>query len=488
MIPNIDNSPASSATAGSIPGLAAAELDGHLARLFGVAERLADFAAVVAAVFAASRLYQALEPYRAARYGSPRLLFCAAGFGVLFVLLLERHGGYRPSVSLLAIRETERILRVTLQAFMVALLAAYFFAASVSRLAFGFALLAVPLFVTIEKWEMHRLLCALRSRGYAARKSVILGTGPAARRIYSALVRSPRLGIEPVAFLGTDGQNSPGEIYESSYRRSRHAKVLSAPLCPELFRQLDASVLVIAEPSVDHQSMLLTLEKTSEAGVSTYVASGDFVEPGYWVDYTELDGIMLACLSRGTTRMVYDAGKRTLDVLISGAALLLLAPLAAVIAVAIRSTSPGPVLFRQQRAGKGGRLFSIYKFRTMYQEVPQYGYSPQGTGDPRVTPIGRFLRRTSVDELPQLLNVFLGQMSLVGPRPEMPFLVEQYTPLQRQRLAVKPGMTGLWQISADRAFLIHENMEYDLFYVRHRSLFMDAAILLHTLLFAGRGV
>jgi lipopolysaccharide/colanic/teichoic acid biosynthesis glycosyltransferase len=124
----------------------------------------------------------------------------------------------------------------------------------------------------------------------------------------------------------------------------------------------------------------------------------------------------------------------------------------------------------------------------MYRDAPTYGYSPRAGEDPRITGIGRFLRRTSLDELPQLINVFRGQMSLVGPRPEMPFIVQQYTAWQRQRLAVKPGITGLWQLSADRAFLIHENMEYDLYYTRHRSLFMDVAILLHTFLFAARGV
>jgi hypothetical protein len=110
-------------------------------------------------------------------------------------------------------------------------------------------------------------------------------------------------------------------------------------------------------------------------------------------------------------------------------------------------------------------MFTMYKFRTMYEEAPVYGYSPGQDHDPRITPVGRLLRRTSLDEFPQLFNVLLGQMSLVGPRPEMPFIVEQYTLMQRQRLAVKPGMTGLWQISADRAFLIHENIEYDLYFI-----------------------
>ena len=108
--------------------------------------------------------------------------------------------------------------------------------------------------------------------------------------------------------------------------------------------------------------------------------------------------------------------------------------------------------------------------------------------DPRITPVGRFLRHTCIDELPQLLNVLRGEMSLVGPRPEMPFIVEQYEEIHRRRLAVKPGITGLWQLSADRSSPIHQNISYDLYYVRNRNLMMDVAILLHTCVFAFRGV
>jgi len=120
--------------------------------------------------------------------------------------------------------------------------------------------------------------------------------------------------------------------------------------------------------------------------------------------------------------------------------------------------------------------------------VPQYEFSPQSPNDPRITRVGRFLRRTSLDELPQLLNVLQGSMSLVGPRPEMPFIVESYSDKHRQRLCIKPGLTGLWQLSGDRAFLIHENLEYDLYYIQNRNVFMDLAILLHTSIFATRGI
>ena len=124
----------------------------------------------------------------------------------------------------------------------------------------------------------------------------------------------------------------------------------------------------------------------------------------------------------------------------------------------------------------------------MRVDVPSYEYSPKEPSDPRLTRVGRFLRRTSLDELPQLLNVVRGDMSLVGPRPEMPFIVAQYNDTHYQRLRVKPGITGLWQLSADRAYLIHENLEYDLYYIRNRNFFLDIAILVHTAAFAMRGI
>jgi len=470
------------------PRSIAADWGGYLAHALVSGEKLFDFATVVAAIYAASALSRRLRPHVLAWQKPSALLLSAGGFALLFVFLLERHGGYRPCLSLLAIRETERVLRVTLQAFSLALVVAYLAHAGASRLGIVFGLVLVPLFLTLEKWQVHGLLCRLRSRGYATRQAVIVGTGSAARRIYTSLIGSPKFGIEPVAFVEEDASASTSEIYECSYRREHSAKVLPGPVRPELLSQLGASVLVIADPAMPRDEMLLTMSEAAEMGVTTYFAAEDFIAPGFWVDYAELDGIMLARFSRETTRTVYETGKRMLDVAVAAAVIVLSAPLAAIIAVLVKRTSSGPTLFRQQRVGKAGRLFTMYKFRTMYVEASAYGYSPGQDHDPRITPLGRLLRRTSLDELPQFLNVLLGQMSMVGPRPEMPFIVEQYTPAQRQRLAVKPGITGLWQISADRAFLIHENIEYDLYYVRHRSLFMDVAILLHTLWFAPRGV
>lgn len=187
-----------------------------------------------------------------------------------------------------------------------------------------------------------------------------------------------------------------------------------------------------------------------------------------------------------TASRYYAFCKRAVDLVLSALLLVLFAPLLALIAVLVRLDSPGPALFIQKRAGRNGKLFTIYKFRSMYAGSPIYDFSPITSRDPRITTIGRLLRRTSLDELPQLLNVLLGNMSLVGPRPEMPFIVQQYNEQQRQRLCVIPGMTGLWQLSPFRGLPIHQNIHYDLYYIRNRTFLMDIAIIVQTLFFTMR--
>jgi exopolysaccharide biosynthesis polyprenyl glycosylphosphotransferase len=481
-------SPARFATTIPFPHVPAADWGSYLVRGLASGERLFDAAAVIVALCIAEAVGFATRPPRPAWLTPSARVFCAAGFALLFTFLLERHGGYRPCLSLLAIRETERVLRVTLQAFSIALVTAWLCRIPVPRTMVAIALPSLPLFLTIEKWELQKLLRGLRGKGYGTRRAIILGTSSTARRIFTALINSPKLGIEPIAFVDEDASTELTEIFECSYRRRHSAKVLPGPLRSELFQKLDASILVVVEPALDREAMLLAMSQASHLGVRTYFAAEDLLNPGQPIDYEEIDGIMFARPCEDAPRVLYELGKRVLDIGFAIFGLLFLAPVAATIAIVVRKTSPGAVLFRQQRVGKAGRLFPMYKFRTMYEDAPAYGYSPTEGEDKRITPVGRFLRRTSLDEIPQLINVLLGHMSLVGPRPEMPFIVEQYTDALRRRLALKPGLTGLWQISADRAFLIHQSPEYDAYYARHRSLFLDIAILLHTCLVAARGV
>jgi lipopolysaccharide/colanic/teichoic acid biosynthesis glycosyltransferase len=180
--------------------------------------------------------------------------------------------------------------------------------------------------------------------------------------------------------------------------------------------------------------------------------------------------------------------KRVIDLLLATPLLILSLPLFLFAAVLIKIESRGPVFFRQQRIGKDGVPFFMWKFRSMCEDSPRYERSPISDTDLRLTTVGRILRRLSLDELPQLINVVKGEMSLVGPRPEMPFIVAQYGSYERRRLQSIPGITGLWQISPARAMPIHENVDLDLFYIERQTIFLDIAILVRTFTAVIRGI
>ena len=196
-------------------------------------------------------------------------------------------------------------------------------------------------------------------------------------------------------------------------------------------------------------------------------------------------------LPRTGTARADAAARRALDVVLSLAALLVLLLPFALIALLIRLDSPGPVLFIQRRVGKDGREFSVFKFRSMFTDAEQrleilLGANER-TGpvfkmrqDPRVTRVGRLLRRSSFDELPQLINILRGEMSLVGPRPALPREVALYSPEQRQRLSVMPGLTGLWQVSGRANLTFEQSMDLDLEYIRRQSFALNVILIART--------
>lgn len=188
---------------------------------------------------------------------------------------------------------------------------------------------------------------------------------------------------------------------------------------------------------------------------------------------------------------IQDATKRALDLLIAGIGALLTAPAVALLALAIRLESPGHPIYRQARAGKGGKEFPIYKLRTMVRGAEFMGAGLAiREGDERITRVGAFLRRYSLDELPNLYNVLRGEMSIVGPRPTLPVQVQQYDERQRGRLAVKPGITGWAQVNGRAALPWPERIELDLYYVKHRTLALDLKILARTvrMVLGGQGL
>lgn len=173
-------------------------------------------------------------------------------------------------------------------------------------------------------------------------------------------------------------------------------------------------------------------------------------------------------------------GKYIFDFIAALFLVLLFAPFMIVIAVLIKFSSRGSILFSHQRVGIKNKLFVIHKFRSLHIDTPSYSEKPDSKEDIRITPVGKWIRKTSLDELPQLFNVLKGEMSLVGPRPEMPFLAEHYEEIENQRHLVRPGMTGLWQLSPRRRASIREGIPVDLEYIENLSLWNDIKILFRT--------
>lgn len=460
----------------------------HFEGVTSVLERLADIAAIMIAVLFTYALYEWLGVGRRVHYSAQSVLADGFAFAVVFVFMLDRAGAYTRGSSLLLIRETERVLRVTLQSFGLVFVYSFFLGHLYSRWAIVIALGFVPFSLLIEKQLVRHAVRHLYSRGYGVQNVLIYGVGVTARRVFSALARSPRLGLNPVAMID-DGSGTAGHrIYEYGYGRERFAPVFAGPLTASMIEDFRATLVIDArESSLDEDSSEIAAEAfAGRANVAAVPRSSEFFN--VLNEYVDIDGVLIGSLGPVRPRLGYEWAKRTFDVFIAGTLMIIIAPVWAIVAILIRRDSAGPVFFQQQRVGLRGKEFRLYKFRTMRTDAPQYALHPTGIDDARITRLGRWLRRTSLDELPQLLNVLKGDMSLVGPRPEMPFIVEQYNEQQRQRLQVQPGITGLWQISADRMFLIHENIQYDLYYIRHCCFFMDIAILLHTALFAARGV
>ncbi len=173
-------------------------------------------------------------------------------------------------------------------------------------------------------------------------------------------------------------------------------------------------------------------------------------------------------------------GKYLLDYFLVLIILILGSPVMALLCLLVKVTSRGPIIFRQKRIGFNNTLFTMYKFRSMSADAPKYSEKPNSSQDPRITMIGRALRKTSLDELPQLLNVLKGHMSLIGPRPEMPFLAEDYEDWENVRHIIRPGITGLWQLSPGRAGSIRDGIHLDLEYIENLSLWNDLKIFLRT--------
>ena len=406
----------------------------------------------------------------------------------LIVILLKADGAYRGSGSLLKIRETERALRSSTQACCLLIPVSFLFGLTISPSFFCLVLLCLPICQGLQKQCVLRVTKWLHTRGIGVQRTIVYGAGSTGRRLLSAIWASPNQGWHPILVIDDNPALWGQRLFGLGYRRAGVGAIAEGPITRTLLMEHECDLLIIAVPSLPQEKLDKVLSAAQEAQVRVAFLSDQSMAINDCMESVDIDGLFLMSVGTPQSRAWYDISKWLFDTCGAAILLILFSPLLLLTMILITSESRGGPFFRQDRIGKRGRRFRIWKFRSMYKNVSAYEVSPSTPMDARITKVGRFLRKTSFDELPQLMNVLTGDMSLVGPRPEMPFLVEQYNEFQQQRLEAMPGITGLWQLSADRAYHIHENIQYDLYYFRHRGFFMDVAILLHTIIFAVRGI
>jgi exopolysaccharide biosynthesis polyprenyl glycosylphosphotransferase len=453
-------------------------------RVLAGAERAADFLTNSAGMLASYALDCSLHVTSKAVYPSRDAVAASTLIGLCSVLFLQWNGAYRGGGSLLHILETERALRIPALSVLLLLAFRLFLDLRISYIAILIALIVIPVLVILQKLMFFSIVRSLHRMGVGTDRAIIYGAGDAGKRIVSALFQSLRLGILPVGVIDDHPAINGDAILEMGYGRRRSLPVYRGPITAETLKLSRCSLLILALPNLPSDRQAAAVYAAKQAGVGIAFLSGLEVQEQRWTQSIDLDGFSLTPKLEPLLIWHHTMAKRAVDLIVATFLLVFSSPLLLLIAILIKLDSPGPALFIQKRVGRYGELFNIYKFRSMYAHAPRYDFSPASSRDFRITRAGRFIRKTSLDELPQLMNVFLGNMSLVGPRPEMPFIVHEYTNEHRQRLEITPGITGLWQLSADRALPIHENIQYDLYYMRNRGFFLDIAILIHTLFFA----
>jgi exopolysaccharide biosynthesis polyprenyl glycosylphosphotransferase len=314
------------------------------------------------------------------------------------------------------------------------------------------------------------------------RRVLILGAGTIGRRLQEQIIQQTQFGLRVEGFLDDDPA-----------KKAAHADVLESLECVrELVNKLKIDDVIVALPLSAHARLNQVVSELHDLPVRVWVIPDYFSLTLHRASVEELAGMPMLDLRAPALSEYQRMVKRAFDLAVVILCALPAGLLSLLAAIAIKLDTPGPVFYRQERAGENGRIFKMAKFRTMVANADQLRHlveQPDEQGrlvtkkrpdDPRITWVGRFLRRTSLDELPQLWNVLKGDMSLVGPRPEMPHLVDQYELWQRKRFAVPQGMTGWWQINGRSDKPMHLHTEEDLYYVQHYSLWLDLTILART--------
>ncbi|WP_184545124.1 sugar transferase [Streptosporangium becharense] len=407
---------------------------------------------------------------------------------VVWVCTVALNRAYEPRLIGLGSEEFQRVLHCGFMLTAALAVGAYLTRTEVAR---GYVVLAIPLTTSLTilaRCLLRRSLHRRRAQGGCMRRVVAVGHRAAVAELVRRFRRERYHGMEVVGVCAPHG--GTGEV-EGVPVLGDFSDV------PLVVGQAAAdTVAVLACPELDGVALRRLAWRLEKTDTDLIVAPALMEVAGPRITIRPAAGLPLLHVDHPEISGLRQAIKNLFDRFGAGILLVVLSPLLAGVAVAVRFSGPGPVFFRQTRVGRDGAEFTIYKFRTMRADAERWriGLTGDGEGvlfkirnDPRVTPIGARLRRHSLDELPQLINVLLGHMSLVGPRPPLPEEVARYGDDVRRRLLVRPGMTGLWQVSGRSDLSWEESVRLDLRYVESWSLTLDLQILWKTWSAVARG-
>lgn len=337
-------------------------------------------------------------------------------------------------------------------------------------------LLSCPIntaFMLVTRFAFRGVETRLLKAGVGRVRTLIVGTGDLATQVRQRIEAQPDFNHDILGFV--DGDRKIGSRFAGKTILGRLEELGS------LVVKHQVDEVVIAAPELAHKQILNLMASCPRESCRFRVVTDMFGVISGEAQLDQIDEIPIIEMGSGRFGPVQSCIKRTMDIVFVLLAAPIALPLGVFIALAIKISSPGPIFFVHERVGRDGKVFNLYKFRTMRTDVNPYEEAPTNYTDARIAgAVGRKLRRFSLDEMPQLWNVLRGDMSLVGPRPEMPFIVAQYEDWQRRRLNVKPGITGLWQVIGRKDLPLHENLEYDFYYIQNQSIWLDLSILLKT--------
>ncbi len=435
---------------------------------------------------------------------------------LVWAYLFRRMGLYRPMRGKSRLHELWLVVKANLYSVVVLLAVTYLFrekSVPFSRLVFVYFWGLATIFTLVSRTFIREMLRVLRRRGYNQRYVLIVGAGELASQVALRILRHPEYGVELLGCLAGEAHtlmhsavndqssylaSRSGALNGHSYRggnmgaREVSVAALGVPILgtyadlPNILENHGIDQVIIALPLSDHDKIASTISALGDSMVDVKIVPDfhQFVQLGREVE--EFDGLPVMSIASTPLSGINRVLKRMFDLVFGATFLVLALPLLIVIAVLVKCTSRGPVFFVQERVGLDGRTFPIIKFRTMYIDAERDGARFAVKGDPRVTLIGKVLRKLNIDELPQLINVVRGHMSLVGPRPERPVFIKEFRrhfPRYMLRHKVQAGITGWAQVHGWRGNTsIEKRIEYDLFYIENWSLALDLKIIGLTLM------